>query len=199
MRADARRNRDRLVEAAVELILEVGAEPPLDAIARRAEVGIGTLYRHFPDRGALLDAVARHALNGSIDAAVTALGSASDGHDAVRRYVHAAVDLGVGVLNLIHPLVDDPDWTEERRRISTLLDELLDRGRSDGSLRPEASGPDVAFAVIRFSRPVALGLSHADERALAHRHLDIYVDGLGTGARTGHQLPSPSVLDRWAG
>ncbi|MGA7271551.1 MAG: helix-turn-helix domain-containing protein, partial [Acidimicrobiia bacterium] len=48
MRADARRNRERLLEAATEIFLEYGAEAPLDAIAARAGVGIGTLYRHFP-------------------------------------------------------------------------------------------------------------------------------------------------------
>ena len=84
MRADARRNRDRLVDAAIELILEVGAEPPLDAIARRAEVGIGTLYRHFPDRERLLDAVAHHVLEASVEAAQAALTGGSDGYDTLR-------------------------------------------------------------------------------------------------------------------
>lgn len=50
MRADARRSRHRLFDAARELILEIGGEPTRDAIAHRAGVGIGTLYRHFPDR-----------------------------------------------------------------------------------------------------------------------------------------------------
>ena len=56
MRADARKNRQRLIEVAVELVLEVGGEPARDAIAERAGVGIGTLYRHFPDQQSLLHA-----------------------------------------------------------------------------------------------------------------------------------------------
>jgi AcrR family transcriptional regulator len=199
VRADAQRNRERLLLAAVELLLEVGAEPALDAIARRADVGIGTLYRHFPDRDRLLHAVAAHTLARGIEAAEAALADGSDGHDALRRYVHAAVDHGVGVLNLLHPLLDDPDWTDERARMDTLLQSLLARGREDGRLRPEARTTDIVFAVIRFSRPVALGLSRTDERALAHRHLDIYLDGLGTGDPDRPPLPEPPVLGRWPG
>jgi AcrR family transcriptional regulator len=57
MRADAVRNRDRLVSAAAEMFGERGVDVPLDEVARRAGVSIGTLYNHFPNRGALLDAV----------------------------------------------------------------------------------------------------------------------------------------------
>ena len=197
MRADARRNRNRLLEAAVELLLEVGAEPPLDAIARRADVGIGTLYRHFPDREHLLDAVAQHTLDRSIEAAETALTGAPDGYDALRQYMHAAVGLGVGVLNLIRPLLDDPDWTDQRTRMTTLLEAMLERGKNDGRLRRETRTADIVFPVIRFSRPVAVGLPRADERALAHRHLDIYIDGLGSGHPPKRPLPDPPVLRRW--
>lgn len=197
MRADARRNRDRLLEAAIELILEVGAEAPLDAIARRADVGIGTLYRHFPDRERLLSDVAQHVLDQSIEAAETALTSQSDGHKALRQYMHAALEHGVGALNLIRPLLDDPDWTDQRTRMSALLEAIMELGKSDGRLRHETRSPDVVFAIIRYSRPVALGLPRADERAIAHRHLDIYIDGLGTAEPTQHPLPDPSVLERW--
>lgn len=197
MRADARRNRDRLLDAAIELILEVGAEPPLDAIARRAEVGIGTLYRHFPDRERLLHAVAEHTLGQSIKAAESALASGRDGYDALRQYMHAAVGCGVGVLNLIHPLLGDPDWSAQRTRMTTLLAAILEQGKEDGRLRHETHVADIVFPIIRFSRPVALGLPRADERAIAHRHLDIYIDGLGTGDPTAHPLPEPPVLGRW--
>jgi AcrR family transcriptional regulator len=199
VRADARRNRDRLLDAAIELTLEIGAEPPLDAIARRADLGIGTLYRHFPDRENLLNAVAQHTLARSIEAAETALSSAPDGYDALRYYMHAAVGLGVGVLNLIRPLLDHPDWTEQRTRMTTLLEAILERGKNDGRLRRETRTPDIVFPVIRFSRAVAVGLPRADERAMAHRHLDIYIDGLGTGDPTKHPLPQPPVLGRWTG
>jgi len=192
MRADAQRNRQRLLRAAVEVILEGGAEPPLDAIARRAGVGIGTLYRHFPDRPQLLEAVADHVLDGAIDAAEAAL--ASD--DPVRAYVHAAVERGVGVLNLLHPVLDG-DWGAHRTRIAPLLEQLLERGRRSGHLRGDVRAIDVVAAVIRFSRPLGVGLSPEDDRALAHRHLDLHLDGLA--ATDAPPLPAPAVLDRWTG
>lgn len=198
MRADARRNRDRLLDAAIELLLEVGAEPPLDAIARRAEVGIGTLYRHFPDRDRLLEAVAEHALDQGIEAAEAALTSGYDGYDALRHYVHAAVTRGVGVLHLVHPLLDAPDWRDQRSRITPLLEAIVDQGKRSGCLREETRVVDVVFAVIRFSRPLAMGLARDDERTLAHRHLDIYLDGLRAAGADGHPLPEPPVLGRWS-
>lgn len=189
MRADARRNRERLLGAAIELILEVGAEPPLDAIARRADVGIGTLYRHFPDRERLLNGVAQHVLDQSIEAAETAQTSGRDSYHALRQYMHAAVERGVGVLNLIRPLLDEPDWTEQRIRMTELFEAFLEQGKKDGRIRHETRSADIVFPIIRFSRPIALGLSHAEERAIAHRHLDIYIDGLGTADATG-QTPA---------
>jgi AcrR family transcriptional regulator len=180
MRADARRNHARLLDAVVEEILERGTEPPLDAIARRAGVGIGTLYRRFPDREALLNAVALHVLDRSRTAAEAALADASTGHDAIRRYMHAAIDAGDGVLNLVRPLLGTPDWSAQRRESARLLGELVARGTSDQSARADVHVTDIVFAVIRFSRPVAVGLPRADERAIAHRHLDIYIDGLAS-------------------
>jgi AcrR family transcriptional regulator len=197
VRADARRNRDRLVVAATEVILEVGAEPPLDAVARRAGVGIGTLYRHFPDRERMLHAVAEHALEQSIDAAETALTAGLDGYDALREYMHDAIDIGVGVLNLVTPLLDGADWSEQRARMTARLEAIVERGKRDGRLRDEAKIVDIVFAVIRHWRPLAIGLPRADERALAHRHLDVYVDGLGALGKPPQPLPEPPVLERW--
>jgi AcrR family transcriptional regulator len=178
MRADARRNRQRLLDAAVEVILEVGGEPARDAVASRAGVGIGTLYRHFPDRQALLHAVALHVLDRSIAAGEEALADSASRGQALRRYMHLAVDHGVGVLNLVYPLLDRPEWPERRARAESLLRSMVDGARLEGALRPEATARDVAFAIIRACRPLAVGLSPADERALAHRHVDICLDGL---------------------
>ena len=191
MRADARRNRERLLDAAVELILEVGGEPARDAIANRADVGIGTLYRHFPDRQSLLNAVARHVLDRSVAAGESALADSADGGEALRRYMHLAVDHGVGVLNLIYPLLEHPDWPEQRVRAESLLNTLVERAQGDGLMRPDATARDVAFAIIRSCRPLAMGLAPADERALAHRHVDICLDGLApTLDRAAQPVPA---------
>jgi AcrR family transcriptional regulator len=193
MRADARRNRERLLDAAVELILEVGGEPTRDAIANRAGVGIGTLYRHFPDQQSLLHAVAVHVLDRTIAAGERALADSVDGGEALRRYMHLAVDHGVGVLNLVYPLLDHADWPEQRARVESLLHAIVDRARREGLMTVDATEKDVAFAIIRASRPLAVGLPLADERALAHRHVDICFRGLTVNPPRPSSGPLPQT------
>ncbi len=176
MRSDARQNRERLLDATVGLILEVGGEPTRDAVAARAAMGIGTVYRHFPDRQSLLHAVARHVLERTI-AAGEAIVSNVDSADALRQYMHAAIDNGIGVVNMIHPLLDDTDWPDLHDRAESLMTALIERNRQDHPNRADLSAGDVVFATIRFGRPLAIGLAPAEDRAIAHRQLDRYIDG----------------------
>lgn len=178
MRADAQKNRQRLIEAAVELVLEVGGEPARDAVAERAGVGIGTLYRHFPDQQSLLHAAVRHVLERSISAGEHLVETVADGVEALRRYLHVALDNGIGAVNIIHPLLKRRDWPDLHARAAKLMQTLADGAVRDGVLPSDFSQRDIVFALIRFARPLAVGLPPEEERALAHRHLDFYVDGL---------------------
>ncbi|QGZ38014.1 TetR family transcriptional regulator [Pseudoduganella flava] len=181
MRADALKNRQRLIEVAIDLILEVGGEPARDTIAARAGVGIGTLYRHFPDQQSLLHAAARHVLERSIAAGETLLDTVPDAAGALRRYMHAALDNGIGVVNIVHPLLENRDWHDLRARAGALLTSMVQRAVREGHVRSDLSERDIVFALIRFARPLAVGLPPKEERALAHRHLDFYIDGLCVG------------------
>jgi AcrR family transcriptional regulator len=178
MRADAQMNRLRLIEAAVELVLEAGGDPARDAVAERAGVGIGTLYRHFPDQPSLLQAAARHVLEKCIDAGEVLVDSVPDGVDALRQYMHMALDNGIGVVNIIHPLLKKRGWNDLRPRAAELMKALVGGAVQSGSLRGDLSERDIVFALIRFARPLAVGLPSSEERSLAHRHLDFYIDGL---------------------
>ena len=178
MRADAQRNRQRLLDVTIDLILEVGGAPSRDAIADRADVGIGTLYRHFPDQQALLHAVARHALEKSISAGEAIVAKKGDGIDALRQYMHAALDNGIGVVNMIHPLLASHEWPDLQARAGALLKAIVACAIKDAKLVDDVSERDIVFAVIRFARPLAIGLQLSEERAIAHRHLDFYIDGL---------------------
>src|SRR6266702_7031907 len=94
MRADARRNRQRLIEAALAAFAEHGADDAsLDEIARRAGVGIGTLYRHFPTRQALLEAVYRSQVEALRGRAEELLVSAPPG-EALVTWLRATVEFG---------------------------------------------------------------------------------------------------------
>ena len=188
MRADAQKNRRRLIEVTVELILEVGGDPARDAIAARAGVGIGTLYRHFPEQQSLLHAAARLVLERTIAAGEGLLEGTPDGVAALRRYMHVALDHGIGAVNIIHPLLEKRDWVDLTARAGAMLTSLVKRVIEQGRVRGDLSEADIVFALIRFARPLALGLPWDEERAIAHRHLDFYIDGLCQrsqhGART---------------
>lgn len=181
MRADARRNRQRLIDAAVELILESGGEPVMDAVATRAGLGVGTLYRHFPDRQALLRAVVLEVLDRTIERARAALGESSDGREALRRYLHDAIDTGLGVVNIVYPMRDTPDWPEQRAAAKDVLERLTEAAQSDGAIPEDVDVRDIAMAAIRFCRPLGIGLDQQAERTIAHRQLDSYLDGLALG------------------
>jgi AcrR family transcriptional regulator len=183
MRADAERNRRRLLDAAVELILEIGGEPSRDAIAGRAGVGIGTLYRHFPDQQTLLRAVVLDVLDRTIHLGEAALAESTDGREALRRYMHDAIDAGLGVVNVVHPLLDSTEWPERRATAADVLERLAGAARRDGALAAGVTASDIAIASIRFCRPLGLGLDLGAEREIAHRHLDDYLDGLAVNAR----------------
>lgn len=188
LRSDARRNRRRILDAATDLILEVGGEPSRDAVAKAAGVGIATLYRHFPDSQDLLRGVVLDVLDRAISAGEAALDESGSG-SALRRYLHEAIDIGLGAINIIHPLLDDTDWPEQRNAAQVLLNRLLDTARRDGAIPSDITTTDITFATIRFCRPLAVGLDVAEERAIAHRQLDRYLDGLTCATRQ----PAPSA------
>jgi AcrR family transcriptional regulator len=178
MRADARRSRRRLLDAAIELILEIGGEPSRDAVAQRAGVGIGTLYRHFPDRQALLHAVVLDVLDRTVDAGDFALAESATGGEALRRYMHAAIDTGLGVVNIVHALLDASDWPDRRAAAQDVLNRLIEYARRDRVIDDDVTPTDIVLATIRFCRPLAIGLDPEGERAIAHRQLNSYLDGL---------------------
>ena len=190
MRADARRNRQSIVNAAIEVVLEVGGEPSRDTVAARAGVGIATLYRHFPDRQQLLHAIAVEVLDRAISEGRAALEEETSGGQALRRYLHAAIDGGLGAVNIVHPLLDDHDWPEQRDAARDVLDKLAVAAIDDGAAGQELAATDIALASIRFCRPLAIGLTADDERAISHQQLDRYLDGL---AAQRCQLDTPTT------
>lgn len=184
MRSDARRNRRLLLEAATDLILEIGGEPSRDAVAKAAGVGIATLYRHFPEPQDLLRGVALYILDRAIAAGEAALQEAN-GVAALRRYLHSAIDIGLGAVNIVYPLLDDAHWPERRSAAKNVLDRLVETAQRDEAISSDITATDIAFATIRFCRPLAIGVGTAEERAIAHRQLDSYLDGLAITAKSG--------------
>ena len=108
LRVDALRNRERIVAAARDLFTEVGWQAPIDEVARRAGIGNATVYRHFPDRDALVLAVVRSVLKRTGDRAEAALAQGRDPFDALSRFVLAAADERIGAMCVMLDGAYDP-------------------------------------------------------------------------------------------
>jgi AcrR family transcriptional regulator len=197
MRADARRNRERIVSAAQDVILEHGPEVPLDVIAARAGVGIATLYRRFPTRTALFQAVVVAALSRVVAEAEQALVEEEAGWPALVRYLRRALDLRVGAVIpalLGHVSLEEPETRLLRERSAGLIQQLIDRAQQEGTLRPDVTFSDFSFLLIRLSRPLPGPLPRVLQDELARRHLELLLDGLRTGgSECATPLPGPAL------
>ncbi|MEE1739085.1 TetR/AcrR family transcriptional regulator [Streptomyces sp. BE147] len=185
-RADALRNRERIVAAAREMFVEFGPEVPLDDVARRAGVGNATLYRNFPDRAALTHEVVLAVTSRTTDRAEEALAAESDPFAALSRFVHEAADERIGALCPMLSGVfdkDHPDLLAERRRLEEAVEGLVRRAMTAGRLRTDIAVGDVLVALSQLTRPLP-GTACLDIDRFTHRHLQLFLDGLEAPARS---------------
>ncbi|MFI9730420.1 TetR/AcrR family transcriptional regulator [Streptomyces sp. NPDC052092] len=192
-RADALRNRERIVTAAREMFVEFGPEVPFDEIARRAGVGNATVYRNFPDRDALVREVVCSVMDRTVRAAEQALTETGDAFEALERFAHAAADERISALcPMISSTFDQShsDLEDARRRVESLAVQLMDRARAAGQLRDDVEYGDLLVGVAQLSRPPAgTGCGSADR--FVHRHLQLFLDGMRAPARS--VLPGSAV------
>lgn len=201
LRADAVRNRERILAAARQAMVESGAEVSLDDIARRAGVGNATLYRHFADRRELIHHVMLAVTSRAADAAERALAEEPDAFQALRRFVHDAVEERIGALCPLLSEAVDPDHPEllaVRRRLEKAVEVVMAAGRDAGLLRRDIALGDVMVALTQLTRPLpgprpggGSGGGCAVFDAFAHRHLELFLDGLRAPARS--ELPGTAA------
>ena len=177
-RADAQRNRDSLLEAAKAAFAEVGPEASLDEIARRAGVGIGTLYRHFPTRDAIVEAVYRREVQQLADAAPRLMESLPPA-EALRAWMRVFIDY-IAAKKVIAPALKSSVgggsavYADSSVRINGAIALLVERARASGDIRPSADPADLLRALIGF----AYVNSAPDWEASARRLIDLLIDGL---------------------
>jgi AcrR family transcriptional regulator len=182
MRADARRNRERLMSAALEAYSEHGEKASMDEIAKRAGVGPGTLYRHFPTREALLADVYRDGVDGIV-ARAQELAGVGEPMASLRTFLHEQLDwhqqrhgLGVAVKTMLTS--DSEVLSHCRSALYGSLGALLRRAQDAGAVRTDVDAPQV----LRLVHGITLGSSAAP--AEAHVLLDIVIDGLRAPVRS---------------
>jgi len=177
-RADSLRNRERLIEAATEVFSGGRGQASLEAVARSAGVGIGTLYRHFPTREALFDAVYRREVDQLCELAEEL---AQDGEpvEALRRWLHANVRLVAakkGMIAALQLAASSELKAYSFERLSEALDLLLRRGAAAGKIRGDVTADDLLRTIVG----IFYADSPSDWQASALRLVDVFVDGLRT-------------------
>ena len=186
MRSDAVKNRERLIEAAREVLGPGGPDASLEAVARRAGVGIGTLYRHFPEREALFRAVFSRDLEHLADRAEH-LDAQGDPVEALRDWLHASVAMVetkrgmLGALSILPTEELKQTCSGQQARIDAALARLLSDGAEAGHVRADVSAEDVIQTMYALCYARAPG---PNWRGDVLRTLDIFVDGLRRGRET---------------
>lgn len=184
-RADSRRNREALLSHAAELMAERGPAVPLDEIAKAAGVGNATLYRHFPDRSVLFQAIAEQVMTLTVQAAEQALDQEDHSFQALARYLREAVRVRVAwVMPAIAAEItrDDAVLTALRERSVKAITQLIANAQRDGVIRQDITFGDIGLLLIRLARPLPAGQDRAVQDAVAQRHLTILLAGLGPSA-----------------
>ena len=195
MRADARRNRHQLLIAARDVFVERGAGAPLEEIARRAGVGIATLYRRFPERESLMRAVVLDALDRVAQEAEHALAEEPDAFEALARYMHRALELRIAAVipALLGEIpMHDEEILRARTAGSSPVEEMIRAAQAEGTLRPDVAFGDIGLMIVRLSRPLPGFFPQPLEAELAHRHLDLVIDGLRAAPARG-RLRGPGM------
>jgi AcrR family transcriptional regulator len=177
-RADSVRNRERLLNAAARILGTGGGDASLEAVARRAGVGIGTLYRHFPTREALFEAVYRHEVDEVAELAEQ-MGQESSPVDALRQWLRAIVKLVATKKGMLAALALAADgrsdlYAYSAERLSKAIGTLLQRATKAGQIRADITPEELLRALIG----LCYSYDRPDWQEPVTRLLDVFVDGL---------------------
>lgn len=178
LRSDAERNRKRLLEVATRTYARAKTEPSMREIAREAGVGVGTLYRHFPTREALVEAVYHDQLERLTHGAQQLLAKHAPAV-ALRRWMDLFGEWLAtkhGMLGTLRTMIDRGAMEHGQGRAALLaaIQSILDAGRKAGDIRGDANAEDVSASLIGIFS-VASALPQRDQ---LERLLDLLMDGL---------------------
>ncbi|MEU5866733.1 helix-turn-helix domain-containing protein [Nonomuraea sp. NPDC047529] len=188
MRADARRNLVKILDAAAQVMAERGVNAPMELIARHAGVGVGTLYRRFPDREALIAALGEHYVQSLAEALEQATDGERDAWSALRGFVLWAaapgrVALAAALAHLPQAAIaGTAEFAESKERWLGLLQGLVRRAQSEGGMRHDVTWEDVVSLLNVFTcHPDGLPGPVA---ARPEKYLHLVLDGMAAGAAT---------------
>ncbi len=177
LRADARRNRERILAAAQAEFAVSGGEAQMDAIAARAQVGVGTVYRHFPTKEALVTQLVRQRFEQFVASAQAAL-EVDDPWEGFASFMHANAAACVADAGTQHAFLHGDPGLGRRMAVETgllaLSQRLVDRGHAAGVIRPDFSAQDIGMIMCGVASSIVHGGSGWDWQ----RHLGFVLDGV---------------------
>ncbi len=196
LRSDARRNRDQILRAAKEIFAARGLAVPMEEIAREAEVGVGTLYRRFPDREALILAVVRDSIRAVAEETRAALAEEPTAWDALVRIIQQSAQLRLSMRVNTHSAAiaalvrGDEEIERYRDAAFDVLGEVVRRAQAEGSLRADVGVGDLAMLFVSVLHQPH-NLTGDAARTAPGRVLAIMLDGLR--ARDTTTLPGRAL------
>ncbi|MFC7340405.1 TetR/AcrR family transcriptional regulator [Saccharopolyspora griseoalba] len=196
LRADARRNRDRIINTARTVFTERGTEVPMEEIAREAGVGVGTLYRRFPDRDSLIREVAVESFERLIADIREITEHQSDAWQTITELLDRATDLRtVARLTVLSPrareiLAADPTFDTAHNEFMRTLDGLIKRAQADGTMRSDVSTGDLGVIIAMLLQGVQV-LPDPVRDMMPGRYIGLLLDGLRAGSTS--ELPGRAV------
>lgn len=179
LRADARRNRSKIVAAARAVFAESGSEAQMDDVAARAGVGVGTVYRHFPTKTALRAALVREHFEAKLEEAEVVAAADGDAFELLAGYLRGQCETCAADAALRDAMLDGDEavWEPSAHLRTALLghlEPLAERAKADGTLREDFTVADVPVMMCGVSAVMARTGPGADWR----RHLELLLDGL---------------------
>jgi AcrR family transcriptional regulator len=180
-RKDALRNRERVLDAATELIRRDGEKVPIARIAEHAGVGVGTVYRHFATREDLLGALVYRSFGLAVDNARAAAAHPGSALEGVRAFFLATLRDRERFVLPLHggPVIFTPATRQRQAQVRAVLRGLIERGQGAGELRADLSPEDLIVAASLLSRPLP---GSGDWERLARRQIDLMISGLAPAA-----------------
>ncbi len=195
LRADAERNRQRILEAAAEVFTERGFEATLDDVARRAGVGVGTVYRRFPGKAFLAEALFTDRIDGLVALAERAQGE-PDAWVALVTFMEQAAGMLAGDRGLrqllMYAATQGHDRIEYARdRMRPAVDCLLKRAQAEGRVRADLGATDIPL--IEFMLAAAAEYTRDVRPGVWRRYLALILDALGPARASTSVLPEPEL------
>lgn len=197
LRRDAERNRQRILEAARGAFAELGLSVTLDEIARRAGVGVGTVYRRFPDKEQLIEALFEERVGEIVGLAEGGL-EVEDPWDGLVQFLERASELHAADRGLKETVLGGTHGRDRvaraRARIVPVVTALVERAQADGSLRPDVRATDMP--IIQLVLGTVSECTRDVEPEVWRRYLTLICDGLRTRRDAPTPLPAPALEPR---